>query len=48
MDQGPQPEELDANIAREERRTDVQRRIDEVAGRARRDPARHVAREAPR
>jgi hypothetical protein len=32
MDQAPQPEDVDANTAREERRADVQRRIDEVAG----------------
>lgn len=31
MDQAPQPEDA-AEIAREERRADVQRRIDEVAG----------------
>ena len=32
MDQTPQPEDVAANTEREERRADVQRRIDEVAG----------------
>ena len=32
MDQAPQPEAVAANTEREERRADVQRRIDEVAG----------------
>ena len=32
MDQPPQPEDVAANTEREERRADVQRRIDEVAG----------------
>ena len=32
MDQAPQPEDVAANTEREERRADVQRRIDEVAG----------------
>ena len=32
MDQAPQPEDIAANTEREERRADVQRRIDEVAG----------------
>jgi hypothetical protein len=32
MDQAPQPEDAAANTEREERRADVQRRIDEVAG----------------
>ncbi len=32
MDQARQPEDMDADTAREERRADVQRRIDEVAG----------------
>lgn len=32
MEQAPQPKEIAANTEREERRADVQRRIDEVAG----------------
>lgn len=32
MDQAPQPDDVAANTEREERRADVQRRVDEVAG----------------